>query len=179
MKQCCALLLFLSILFSFALAESPQEAFPILADFATTDLDGNAVDETVLSNHTLTMVNIWGTFCNPCIAEMPGLGEIHAELSEQAFQIIGLAIDVQDNELKTVETQIALAKEIISQTKAEYRHLVPSLQMYQTFLAQVTAVPCTFFVDASGNLTGEVYYGSRTKAQWLEIILPLLNEVAP
>lgn len=43
----------------------------ILSQFAATDLDGNEIDQSILEGYDLTMVNIWATFCQPCIREMP------------------------------------------------------------------------------------------------------------
>lgn len=39
--------------------------------FTTTDLNGNAVTEEIFLGKALTVVNIWGTFCDPCVNEMP------------------------------------------------------------------------------------------------------------
>ena len=178
MKKAVALLLIFLNLFSFAAAESPTKPVPILKTFSAQDIDLNPVDESVLKGHALTMINIWGTFCNPCISEMPGLGEMHTELKERGFQIIGLLTDAQDESLSPVPAQLDFAKEIIAETKADYLHILPSPEMYYMFLSQVTAVPCTFFVDENGNMTGDVYYGSRSKETWLEIVEPLLEEVA-
>ena len=47
-------------------AEADSEAI----SFETTDLDGNVVKSgDLFKGHRLTMVNIWGTFCGPCISE--------------------------------------------------------------------------------------------------------------
>ena len=49
--------------------------------FETVDIDGNKVSSAdIFSKHKLTMVNIWGTFCGPCIREMPDLEELRARL---------------------------------------------------------------------------------------------------
>ena len=45
----------------------------ILSSFTAPDLEGNQVDESILSDHTLTMVNVWTTSCGYCIQEMPEL----------------------------------------------------------------------------------------------------------
>ena len=29
----------------------------------------------IFAEHSLTMVNVWATFCQPCIGELPELGE--------------------------------------------------------------------------------------------------------
>ena len=46
------------------------------SNFTAADLEGNAVDGSVMREAELTVLNIWATFCGPCIEEMPGLGEL-------------------------------------------------------------------------------------------------------
>ena len=61
----------------------------ILSSFDTVDLDGNAVDQGVFSEHKLTMVNIWATYCGPCISEMPDLGILAEEYEDKGLQVMG------------------------------------------------------------------------------------------
>ena len=56
-----------------------EEAAPVYIAFEGTDLEGNKVSQEVFTQSKLTMVNVWATFCNPCLNEMPGLGELAAE----------------------------------------------------------------------------------------------------
>ena len=70
----------------------------ILSDFSTTDLDGNAADESIFAEYKLTMVNIWATFCGPCISEMPELGELASEYADKGMRVVGLVTDVMDSE---------------------------------------------------------------------------------
>lgn len=46
-----------------------------------TDLDGNPLPEDLLAKGGITMVNVWATFCNPCLAEMPHLEELNKEFA--------------------------------------------------------------------------------------------------
>ena len=60
------------------------ESLPgILAQFETTTLTGETVDQAVLEEYDLTMVNVWATFCGPCINEMPDIAKIADEYREQ------------------------------------------------------------------------------------------------
>lgn len=138
--------------------------------FETTDLEGETVDETVFSGKKLTMVNVWATYCAPCISEMPDLGEIAAEYADKDFQIIGIVSDVQTGD------DAAAAKELVSETGASYTHLLLNQEIYMAFLNGVTSVPTTFFIDEEGNRIGETYIGSRDKSEWTEIIEGLLQE---
>lgn len=149
----------------------------ILSDFTTTDIDGNAVDASVLGGKKLTMVNIWATFCGPCINEMPDLGKISEEYADKGFQIIGIPVDVVDYYGNIDASQVELAKEIIDETDADYLHILPSVSLNQAKLSQVTSVPETIFVDENGNQVGESYIGSRSEEQWKEIIDGLMENM--
>jgi thiol-disulfide isomerase/thioredoxin len=147
-------------------------------DFTTTDLDGNTVDQSIFAKAKLTMVNIWGTFCDPCISEMPELAEINDELAKDGVQVIGIVVNAQDYEGNLRTEIIETAKEIIELTGADYLHLLPSADLNRIKLDSVMSIPETVFVDSNGNLVGESYVGSRSKDKWLTIINTLLGQVS-
>ena len=149
----------------------------ILSSFSTTDIDGNTVDQSVFKGKKLTMVNIWATFCGPCINEMPDLGEISEEYADKGFQIIGIPVDVTDYYGNIDAGQVELAKDIIDETNADYLHIMPSVSLNQAKLNQVTSVPETIFIDENGNQVGQSYIGSRSKQQWKDIIDSLMENM--
>lgn len=154
-------------------SESPRG---ILSQFSTQDLEGNELDQSMLQDHTLTMVNVWATFCTPCINEMPDLGTLAQEYEDQGVQIVGLVSDVLDMEGNLDPDQLDLAREIVDSTAADYTHLVPSEDLYG-LLYQISSVPTTFFVDETGAQVGGTYIGAKDKDQWQDIIDQLLAEV--
>ena len=149
-------------------AEVPEAATSVeltgeFASFTSTDLDGNEVDQSIISGADLTMLNIWGTFCGPCINEMPDLGELAEEYAGSGFQIIGVPIDVYD------ETGITEAKDIIDTTGADYLHILPSDDLNAIYLDNVQAVPTTLFIDKSGTIIDSII-GSQSKEDWKKMI---------
>lgn len=42
------------------------------------------------------MLNFWGTFCPPCIAEMPSLIQMQAKLKKNGVTVLGVSIDADD-----------------------------------------------------------------------------------
>lgn len=147
-----------------------KEEVKIFGVFDSQTLDGEKVTEDIFSEAELTMVNIWGTFCGPCISEMPDLGEISREYADKGFQIIGLLSDVNEPGDET-------ALQIVNETKADYRHIVASEDLIINVLQYVSAVPTTIFVDEEGNMVGQIYSGSRDKESWELIINQCLVEV--
>lgn len=138
--------------------------------FTAKDLDGNEVDQSVFANAKLTMMNIWATFCGPCINEMPELGELAAEGGTN-YQIIGVCAD-----LNGTEDMLEDAKEIVSQTKANYLHLQPSEDLYPVLTAS-SSVPVTFFFDSEGKLVGKGILGAQDKDTWSQVISERLEMV--
>lgn len=150
---------------------------PSFSNFKTITLDGDAVTEEIFADYDLTMINIWATFCGPCLREMPDLGEISEEYEDKNFQIAGIVTDVMNSNGTLSETQLETAREIVDKTEADYIHLLPSYDLTMAKLKDVTSVPETIFVDRDGNQVGESYLGSRSKEDWVRIIDELLDEV--
>ncbi|WP_243117576.1 TlpA family protein disulfide reductase [Extibacter muris] len=138
--------------------------------FESETLEGEAVSDDIFSKADLTMVNIWGTFCGPCIREMPDLGELSREYADKGVQVVGIVSDVG-------EAKNEKAEEIVSTTKADYTHIVASQDLMSGILGSVNVVPTTIFVDKEGKQVGDVYSGARDKAEWAGIIDKLLGEI--
>ena len=155
---------------SAASESSDDSAETFQLTFTAKDLDGNEVDQSVFANAKLTMMNIWATFCGPCINEMPELGELAAEGGTD-YQIIGVCAD-----LNGTEDMLEDAKEIVSQTKANYLHLQPSEDLYPVLTAS-SSVPVTFFFDSEGKLVGKGILGAQDKDTWSQVISKRLEMV--
>ena len=152
------------------------ETVGILSQFTASDLDGNEVTQSLFEGHPVTMVNVWATFCGPCLGEMPELGELHQEYADQDFQIVGIVTDTLAQDGSISSTQVELAKQIVQETGAEYTHLLPSEDLIASLLWQIDSVPTTLFVDETGALIGKGYLGARSKEAWKEIIEEKLAE---
>ncbi|MCI9509024.1 MAG: TlpA family protein disulfide reductase [Angelakisella sp.] len=152
------------------------ETVGILSQFTASDLDGNEVTQSLFEGHPVTMVNVWATFCGPCLGEMPELGELHQEYADQDFQIVGIVTDTLAQDGSISSTQVELAKQIVQETGAEYTHLLPSEDLIASLLWQIDSVPTTIFVDETGALLGKGYLGARSKDAWKEIIEEKLAE---
>lgn len=134
--------------------------------FEAQDMEGNAVSSDIFSDSKLTMLNVWATYCNPCLREMPGLGELAGAYEPEEFQIIGIISDVQEG---TDQEMLDLAAGLIEQTGADYTHLLLNESLYYALLTDVTAVPTTFFIDENGTVL-ETVVGSMEKSAWEEKI---------
>lgn len=144
--------------------------------FNSIDLDGNEISSELYSNNKITMVNIWGTFCGPCIREMPDLAKLSQEYKSKGVEIIGIPIDIIDDFGKIDSSLKGDALMIIEKTGVQYKNVVPTIDMFRTFLSEIQAVPTTIFIDKNGNQIGQIYLGSRSQKDWQKILDKLLEK---
>ena len=125
--------------------------------FTTTDLAGNTVTEAIFASKDLTVVNVWGTFCGPCIDEMDELAAWSASMPENV-QLIGLVSDLYSpDDTDTLE----MAQAICEATGAtNYPSLVSSMD-FAPLLNSLVGVPTTFFVDSTGAIVGDPIVGAN------------------
>ncbi|MBQ8074690.1 MAG: TlpA family protein disulfide reductase [Oscillospiraceae bacterium] len=121
--------------------------------FHTTDMAGNSVDsKDLFAANAVTMVNIWTSWCPPCIGELPELEKINSRLNEIGCGVVGLLYDGDDSEaLKTAE-------KLIADNGVTYPVILPFDTVDQLF--QLEAFPTTYFVDSNGKILCEPLVGA-------------------
>jgi thiol-disulfide isomerase/thioredoxin len=144
--------------------------------FSSKDLNGTAVTDSIFAQNKITMVNIWGTFCPPCIREMPDLAKLNEANKAKSVQVVGIPLDLTDRTGKILDAQKKDADAIIAATGANYTHIVPTPDMQMSFLRNIQAVPATIFVDKNGKQIGQIYLGARSLKDWQKIIDGLLEK---
>ena len=143
--------------------------------FTAQTLDGQTVNsEEFFAQAKVTMVNVWATFCYPCLSEMPDLGRIAADYADKDFQVLGIIYDVTDPQSDTGLT----AAEQIAETGANYTHVISSADMMKDVLFNVYAVPTTLFIDSEGKLICGAQTGSRAYVTWARAADELLAREA-
>ena len=145
--------------------------------FTSKDLNGAEVTDSIFAKNKITMINIWGTFCPPCIKEMPDLAELNKVNKDKGVEVVGIPIDIVDQWGNVNARTKADGDEIIAKTGANYTHIVPTKDMMSTgILRNIQAVPATIFVDSEGKQIGKMYLGARSQKDWQKIIDSLLKK---
>lgn len=154
-------------------AESEAQE-PYVLTFEAATIDGEELTSDIFADSKLTMLNVWATYCNPCLMEMPDLGEIATEYDKAEFQMVGIISDVT---AESAAADITAAKDLIEETKAAtYPHLLLNQSLYYNLVGATDSVPTTFFVNQKGELLGYLV-GSQSKDTWVAIIEDLLSEM--
>ncbi len=141
-----------------------------VGDFTTQDLNGDAVTQDIFEDYEMTMVNVFTTWCTPCVEEMPELEKLYQQMKDQNVGVVGVVLDVLNEKGEIVDEDLERARLLVEKTGVTYPVLLPDSTYFNNRLIGIEAFPETFFVDKDGNIVGENYSGSGGLEDWLEVV---------
>lgn len=150
----------------------------LVADFTAGTIHGGEVSmEELFAGYDVIMLNVWGTFCGPCVKEMPHLGELAREYADKNVLIVGVVSDISDaNGNITADYLLEDALRIVKTTGADYPHLLPC-EGLMPLLYQVPALPTTVFLNAEGYQLGSAQVGALDKDGWAALLDDILERL--
>ena len=77
-----------------------------LPSFALPDLSGRMTPSSELKGKTLVL-NIWASWCPPCLKEMPALQELH-EAAGEDFRVVSISVDEDVRDARALAEKYAL-----------------------------------------------------------------------
>jgi peroxiredoxin len=121
---------------------------------------------------TVTLVNVWATWCVPCRAEMPAMQQLYDKLKDKGFRIAAVSIDEGSvDDVKAFVKDLGLTFDILHDKSGKIE------QIYQT-----TGVPESFLVDKDGIIVrkqiGEHPWSSPTNQRIVAELLGVKLEPA-
>lgn len=141
-----------------------------VGDFTTQDVNGNEVTQDIFAENELTMVNVFATWCSPCVAEMPDLEQLHQQMKDKNVGVVGIVLDVLNEKGEIVDEDLERAQLLVMKTGVTYPVLLPDSGYFSGRLTGIESLPETFFVDKNGNIVGESYNGSGGLEDWIEVV---------
>jgi len=114
-------------------------------DFTFPGLDGKMVS---LSDYKgkVVLVNIWATWCPPCVAEMPSMEKLYHKFKGENFEILAVSID---------ETGLKAVAPFMKKTRLTFPALIDSQGAIKS-VYRITAIPESFIVDKQGLLIKKI-----------------------
>jgi len=120
-------------------------------DFTVQTLDGKSLS---LSDYKgkFVLIDFWGSWCAPCLRELPHIKKFYSSISRKKLEIIGLAGN---------DTETAL-KECIAKNEIKYPNALASNSLLAKF--GISSFPTSFLVNPEGkivrkNMRGEAELG--------------------
>lgn len=141
---------------------SRSSEYPPLAS-ALADADFEMLDGTKFKisdrKGKVLLLNLWGTWCGPCRAEMPHLVEMQGEHGPKGFEVIGLNIGDGEGTPEPNELIEPFVKKMgLNYTIARSSN-ESTLKFYKVSKQQV--VPQSLLVDREGHLRAIFIGGSQ------------------
>lgn len=148
---------------------------PFDFDFALSDMDDKIVSRKDFAGKVL-IVDIWGTWCQPCLMEIPHLVELHRKYRADGLEIVGINYEKDITKgfprAEVAKTILRFAREhkisypcVFGDDKT--RSQVPEFQGY----------PTTIFLDRKGRVRLSLV-GARPRIELETIVKVLLEEKA-
>jgi peroxiredoxin len=118
-------------------------------NFSLPGLDGQTVSLTDYKDKVV-LLNIWATWCPPCVEEMPSMEKLYQELGGDGFEILAVSIDESGSkDVRPFMKKHKLSFPALTDQEGTIKGL------YQT-----TGVPESFVIDKDGTLL-EIVIGPR------------------
>jgi cytochrome c biogenesis protein CcmG, thiol:disulfide interchange protein DsbE len=112
----------------------------IAPEFTAMDLEGAPVTLASLKGRVVVL-NVWATWCRPCLEEIPQLEAFHEQLRDESFTLVGVSIDAAG--------MGADVKDFMVEHNMQYTvWLDPDHNFSLKFLTM--GVPETFVIDRAG-----------------------------
>lgn len=111
-------------------------------EFETVNLDGEEVSLAELEGKVV-LLNVWATWCDPCVREMPLLQQLHEELGPKGFTVVGLNADVR-SKLPVVQRMV--------RSKQYSFPIWLDFESKAQVAFKLRGYPTSFLIDRKGNI---------------------------
>ncbi len=114
-------------------------------NFTFPGLDGRMVSLADYKGKVV-FLNIWATWCAPCVTEMPSMKKLYQELKDEGFEILAVSVDESGAEaVKPFMEKHKLGFPVLLDTKGDIKTLY-----------QATGIPESFIIDREGIIVEKI-----------------------
>lgn len=138
-------------------SHTPTDAGTAAPVYAAVTVDGDTLSLGEMRG-TPILLNVWATWCKPCVREMPALEQLHQELGPEGLSVLAVSVD---NAAFGIADPVHSVKSFAEEYGLTFTILLDPESRVETAF-QVVGLPMTFLIDREGRIV-ERYIGER---QW-------------
>ncbi|MGH7503764.1 MAG: peroxiredoxin family protein [Longimicrobiales bacterium] len=134
---------------------APLDAGHMAPEYVAVTLDGDSLGLSDLRGRAV-LLNVWATWCKPCVREMPALERVHQKLGSLGLDVVAVSVDnaafgVADpaHSVRAFSEEYGLTFTIL---------LDPQSRIESKF--RLVGLPMTFLIDREGRVV-ETIIGAR------------------
>jgi len=121
-------------------APRPSQAGKTLPDAVFYDAEGRAVRLGDFAGEVL-LVNLWATWCPPCVAELPALDSLQAKLRDKGLHVVAVSLD---------RKPLADVAAFLEERRVEQMKLYVDTDRQIPLKWQYAGVPASFLIGRDG-----------------------------
>ncbi len=161
-----------------AFSEDRLQGVDTVGTFSTEDIFGNKYTQDLFAKYDLTLVNVFATWCSPCVEEIPELEKLRSEYEKEGIKLGVVAVVLDAKTYSGLdEGAIERAQTLYERSGAEFPFLIPDDGDMNGRLTGIESVPESFFVNSSGVIVSEPYIGANSLKGWKKIVDSELEKV--
>ncbi len=142
-----------------------------VGEFSAQDIFENTYTQEIFKDYDLTLVNVFTTWCSPCVEEIPVLEKIRQEYEKNGKKLGVIAVVLDAKTQNGIdEGALERAQILYERSEADFPFLLPDDSNMNGRLTGIESVPESFFVDKDGKIVSEPYVGANSQEGWMEII---------
>ena len=104
----------------------------------------------------VVLLNLWATWCGPCLEEMPALVEMQEKHHSAGFEIIGLNTEYasMEEDGTTIDQLKPMVEAMIREQELNYRNVWVPDGVFDEFvrISKLPGIPQSFLLDRQGRL---------------------------
>jgi peroxiredoxin len=130
---------------------TPLDAGTTTPEFAAVTPAGDSVSLAALRGQPV-LLNVWATWCKPCVREMPALERLHQELGPEGLFIVAVSVD---NAAFGIADPVHSVQSFAEEFGLTFTILLdPESRIESSFL--VVGLPMTFLIDRDGRVVQRI-----------------------
>jgi peroxiredoxin len=118
-------------------------------DFTLTALDGKKIILSELKGK-FVFLDFWGSWCSPCVQEIPNVKQLHADIPDEDLIVIGIVCHDKEETIK----------DFIEKNDIRYPNAMADSDILNTY--GVAKFPTTFLIDREGKIVAKDIRGELT-----------------
>ena len=124
-----------------------EQMTPFEFDFDVEDVTGKRISKAGFAGKVL-VVDFWGTWCRPCLMELPHFIALHEKYHDRGLEIVGFNSEGDDENVEETKT---LVREFIEKRGLPYPCALLTDEISQQ-VPDLDSLPTTLFFDRTGEL---------------------------
>lgn len=141
----------------------PAEADYPAPDLSLNDLDGNPHSLADYRGQVI-LVNLWATWCPPCVEELPTLNDFYRDYAAKGFLLVG----INDGE------ELSVVKDYVTRTGLTFPIWLDPTYLTESAFGTMN-LPSSYVIDRQGQVRLQ-WIGAISRAMLEKYVVPIIEE---